>query len=358
MQNSSLKPEQVITVYSRLHNRLLKKRAINSELSIHKYDLITDFFLLYPANFWKHKNHKMLLTAFGIYCDKYPESKIKLVFTGALISENSNIQYAITQMGLTDKVIITGFISNEELADLMNNCLGLVFPSLYEGFGLPILEAFSFEKPVLCSDITSLPEVAGDGAIYFDPRKPLEIVSALEKITNDDSLINQVKEAGVKHLQTFGRQQQMAQEYWNVLQDAFQSSQNFNNAVRGIYADGWCSNLITVLFSENKKQRWLEFEFFLPNWFPYSAITLFSVTENERHKRILAKINKGKFSTVKIALPNISGEFKFKMNPVVQPKKYNINDDTRLLGCQCLECKILSENEKIILWKKDNETAN
>jgi len=79
-------------------------------------------------------------------------------------------------------------LPQEQLEAVWCGCEFLIFPSLYEGFGIPVLEAMSIGKPVLCSNTTSLPGVAGKAALYFDPRKPGDIVHCLERITREPGL--------------------------------------------------------------------------------------------------------------------------------------------------------------------------
>jgi glycosyltransferase involved in cell wall biosynthesis len=133
-------------------------------------------FLLYPANFWPHKNHDVLLDAFGILRARDPE--LKLVLTGGKASfASSAIQAKLRQEG----VDLRGYVSKEELACLMGSAECLVFPSTYEGFGMPVLEALQRGTPVACSNTSSLPEVGGDAAEYFDPKSPEDIVAAVER---------------------------------------------------------------------------------------------------------------------------------------------------------------------------------
>jgi glycosyltransferase involved in cell wall biosynthesis len=139
-------------------------------------------FLLYPANFWPHKNHDVLLDAFGILRARDPE--LKLVFTGGITSfADPALQGKLRQEG----VVCRGYVTKEELACLMGSAECLVFPSTYEGFGMPVLEALQRGTPVACSNTSSLPEVGGDAAQYFDPESPEDIAAAVERaIANRD----------------------------------------------------------------------------------------------------------------------------------------------------------------------------
>jgi glycosyltransferase involved in cell wall biosynthesis len=113
-------------------------------------------FLLYPANWWPHKNHELLLEAFASVRRERPE--LRLVLTG---SDHP--------AGLPEAVTSLGRVSDERLVELYRSAAALVFPSLYEGFGLPPLEAMACGCPVAVSRAAALPEVCGEAAVYFDP---------------------------------------------------------------------------------------------------------------------------------------------------------------------------------------------
>jgi glycosyltransferase involved in cell wall biosynthesis len=129
-------------------------------------------FLLYPAKPWPHKNHGTLFEAFALLRKKH--RKLRLVLTGGGEYE-----------ALPDGVEARGHVPRAEVADLMRHAGALVFPSLYEGFGLPPLEAMASGCPVACSDRASLPEVVGDAARLFDPADPKAIAAALEEVLDD-----------------------------------------------------------------------------------------------------------------------------------------------------------------------------
>ncbi len=141
-----------------------------------------DFFL-FPANIWKHKNHSRLLQAFDLL-KKKTELNISLVLTGHPNgwSELSN-EYSTLQ-----DVTHLGFVRPELLRVLFERARALVFFSLYEGFGIPLLEAFDAGTPVLCSNTTSLPEVGGDAVLACDPRDVEAMAELMERILIDDKL--------------------------------------------------------------------------------------------------------------------------------------------------------------------------
>jgi glycosyltransferase involved in cell wall biosynthesis len=126
-------------------------------------------FLLYPANAWPHKNHQRLFEAVALLRREHRD--LRLVLTG----EHDDVP---------DFVDARGRVSQDELVDLYRRASALVFPSLYEGFGQPVLEALACGCPVACSDLPPLREVAGDAAVYFDPHDHESIASAtLEAIS-------------------------------------------------------------------------------------------------------------------------------------------------------------------------------
>jgi glycosyltransferase involved in cell wall biosynthesis len=129
-------------------------------------------FLLYPARPWPHKNHARLFEAFTQVRSARPE--LRLVLTGG------------GSFGpVPDGVVVRGHLPQTEVVGLMQRAAALVFPSLYEGFGLPPLEAMACGCPVACSDSAALPEVVGDAARLFDPHDPEAIAAAILDVLDD-----------------------------------------------------------------------------------------------------------------------------------------------------------------------------
>ena len=145
-------------------------------------------FLLYPANAWSHKNHEMLFKAFILLKKQHPS--LKLILTG----DRTAAPETFTRHLKTPGVEHRGYVTSEELSALRARAACVVFPSLYEGFGMPVIESLRQGTPVACSNISSLPEVGGEAAEYFDPTKPDEIADAVERaIRNRDNAIWQQK---------------------------------------------------------------------------------------------------------------------------------------------------------------------
>jgi glycosyltransferase involved in cell wall biosynthesis len=216
-------PARIRTIYLRMAQRIWfgigeDKSALN-RLCLHP-----QHYLLYPANFWKHKNHEMLLTAFGMACHESLAVGTKLVCTGAPGPRQEWLKSAARTMGLSDRVLFPGYLPDAELAALMAHCSGMVFPSLYEGFGLPVIEAMAAGIPVACSNLTSLSEVAADAAILFDPRIPAQIMRAIISLVQDKNLRLRLIQAGRERAKEFSSAERMATEYWELFEYAVANS--------------------------------------------------------------------------------------------------------------------------------------
>lgn len=219
IEEGDLDASRIRTIYLRMAQRVAPGVESNSE-ALASYGLTPHRYLMYPANFWKHKNHEMLLTAFGMACHQGLTADVKLVCTGASGIRQEWLMRAARAMNLADRILFPGYLPNAELAMLMVNCAGVVFPSLYEGFGLPVVEAMSAGVPVACSNTASLPEVVADAAILFDPRVPTQIMQAMMSLVDDEVLRARLIQAGQRRAVEFSDSTQMAWEYWALFQEA------------------------------------------------------------------------------------------------------------------------------------------
>lgn len=160
-------------------------------------------YFLYPANFWVHKNHRTLLVAFLNYV-QHTEHPWKLILTGHPDSGNSEEVMRLTRtLGLEHHVDYLGFLSGTDYETVWAEAGALVFPSNYEGFGLPLLEAMECGLPILASNLPSLREVAGSAALYVDQHSPQEISKALKQISEDAPLRAKLIEQGFERSRAF-----------------------------------------------------------------------------------------------------------------------------------------------------------
>lgn len=216
---SGINKDRIRTIYPRLTRRI-SINSINDENLFSKFGVVKNRYLIYPANFWKHKNHEMLFTAFGMAYRMGLESDIKLVCTGMPCKRQHFLKNAAKAMQLNGRIIFPGYINDADFAQLIKKSAGVVFPSLYEGFGLPVIEAMAAGVPVACSNNTSLPEIAGHAALYFDARVPNQIATTIISMVNDEILRRNLIEKGKKHAAMFSDIDRMAMEYIRLFQFA------------------------------------------------------------------------------------------------------------------------------------------
>jgi len=160
-----------------LGSRFIKDSSIGNLTSALK-SLRPDRFWLSVGTLEPRKNLRRLLKAFAAYADG-TESPYPLVLAGGKGWLEEDLEVYIETLGLSKRVHILGYVTDSELNWLYRNCLCFVYPSLYEGFGLPVLEAMSFGAAVITSNCTSLPEIAGEAAHYVDPFDVDDLTSAL-----------------------------------------------------------------------------------------------------------------------------------------------------------------------------------
>ena len=146
-----------------------------------------DRFLLYAGNVKPHKNVERLIDAFA-RLRRSGFDDIKLLITGSEVSRYATLRHAVHRYNLHKHVRFLGFLSADTLATLYHLADAFVFPSLYEGFGLPPLEAMASGTPVLTSNVSSLPEVVDDAALLVDPYDPQSIADGMRQILSDDAV--------------------------------------------------------------------------------------------------------------------------------------------------------------------------
>lgn len=185
-----------------------------------KYDFP---FLFTVTTSWPHKNLRVLLEAFvrlrtrGIFDGK-------LVVAGQIKgSPHKATLDFIKKNGMEDQIILSGFISEEEKAYCYQNATLFVYPSLYEGFGLPILEAMEAGTPVIASNAASIPEVGGSACLYFDPESVGELETRIEQLLSDNAMKQEFSEKGLLQYKKF-TWRRTAEETLRVYEQCFQTN--------------------------------------------------------------------------------------------------------------------------------------
>lgn len=160
-----------------------------------KYN-ISKPFLFYTGVWRNHKNLAGLVRAFKIVREKY-NLDVSLVLGGKEDPYYPEVRHTWKELNLGKSIIPVGFIDQKELPLFYNAAHAFVIPSFYEGFGLIGLEAMSCGTPVISSSCTSLPEILGEAAVYFDPRKPEDIAEKINMVFSDKKLYNELKAKGL-----------------------------------------------------------------------------------------------------------------------------------------------------------------
>jgi alpha-1,3-rhamnosyl/mannosyltransferase len=162
-------------------------------------------FVLYVGNVKAHKNLTGLITAF----EQLPNSSLRLVIAGTVggfrVGDDA-VNIALARSPAADRIRATGWVDDDQLLALYQGAHLLAMPSLYEGFGLPVVEAMACGTPVVCSDRASLPEVAGDGAVLVDPEDAGAFSAAIERVAGDDELREDLINRGLERARLFSWQ--------------------------------------------------------------------------------------------------------------------------------------------------------
>lgn len=168
----------------------------------HSTTPVTPPYFLYVGSAYPHKNLESLLHAFAFFTDAYPDAKLVLV--GKNDKFYDDLQKEVKEIGIPDgRVVFTGFVPDDQLASLYENASLYIYPSRFEGFGLPPLEAMLHGTPVASSSRGPLPEVLGDAAIYFDPDDIEQMVSVMEQALTNETLRKDLRRKGSEQVKKY-----------------------------------------------------------------------------------------------------------------------------------------------------------
>ncbi len=217
------RPEDVVVTYLGIKNSESKVQV--SKLSMEdvqkKFDLPKKY-VLFVGTIQPRKNIGRLIDAFAAVVKKHKD--VSLVIVGKKGWLYEPILEEPKKMGIESNVKFLDFVSNDELAVLYKNAICYCLPSLYEGFGLPVLEAMQHGCPVITSNVSSLPEAGGDACLYVDPESASDIARKIVTLIDNPKLRKQLQEKGYKHIKKFSWER-TAKETIKVLEEvAGQSS--------------------------------------------------------------------------------------------------------------------------------------
>jgi glycosyltransferase involved in cell wall biosynthesis len=200
--------DRIEVVYNAIDERFLRGHATSAdrEMIAQRYQ-VTYPFLLYAGRVSPHKNVVRMIEAFSALKGElekdgaYPD--LKLIIIGDDLSGNPDLRRTVVRSGVQNDVRFLGFIPIEVLRIFYDEAKIFVFPSLYEGFGLPPLEAMAHGTPVVTSAVSSLPEVVGKAAVLVNPENVFEIMRALHRVLTDQPLRDRMKELGYQQAAKF-----------------------------------------------------------------------------------------------------------------------------------------------------------
>ena len=197
----NVKPEKIVVVYNAIDEHFAAIPSDEHVARVRERYQLDHKFVLYVGNIKPHKNLVRLIEAFSQL--RRTHDDVKLLIIGDEISKLPALRRAVHRHKLHKHVRFFGFVSDETLAALYRLAAVFVFPSLYEGFGLPPLEAMASGAPVITSNVSSLPEVVGDAALLIDPYDPDAIADAMRQVLSDDGLRASLRERGLLRARHF-----------------------------------------------------------------------------------------------------------------------------------------------------------
>lgn len=216
-EHHGITPEKIFVAWHSADESMFEPPAADA---LQSFDL-PERFIFYPANFWQHKNHDALLRAL-VHLQTTHDVIIPCVLTGQEIENGYPIRKKIAEYGLDDQVRLLGYVTNEEVHALFHKAAILCFPSLYEGFGMPLVDAMAAGTPIVCSDVTSIPEVVENAALMFDPNNYEDIADKLLTLWNSESMREKLVAAGRERVKIFTAEN-MAKVHLQAFQNAFES---------------------------------------------------------------------------------------------------------------------------------------
>ena len=213
-----VRPEKIRVIrcgYRKVFSQPDKETAL-SEIGLKS----SDKFWLSVGTVEPRKNMVSLIEAYSMVSKDHETAP--LLIAGGKGWLNHEIYDKVKQLGLENKVRFLGYVTDDQMNALYHRCIAMVYPSFYEGFGLPILEAMAAGAPVICSNTTSMPEVGGDAVQYIDPYSVNSIAEAMKKVEKDKKLRGKMSTAGKKRVRDF-EWSQCVRDVYEAVMDAAMS---------------------------------------------------------------------------------------------------------------------------------------
>jgi glycosyltransferase involved in cell wall biosynthesis/2-polyprenyl-3-methyl-5-hydroxy-6-metoxy-1,4-benzoquinol methylase len=346
IEHVGVEPERVTAIPIAVHHRLPDLSPAQVEEVRRKYGIGDHPYALYPANFWAHKNHRVLFVALARFFRDHPDTSLHVVLVGSLLDQADAVREAIDTMGLTERVHVLGYVPEEDLAALWKGTFCLLFPSLYEGFGIPVLEAMRYGKPVICSGVASLPEVGGEAVRYIDPRKPGTIVEALRELLERPGYADALIEAGHERVQLFETDHMIAR-YLDTLDEALaRGGQTQTARVDGVFGDRWLGPMVLVTTGASPQPRAWDFELNMPDWHPHRASTVRFDVNGKTIKQV--RVRRGGSQAVRVPVPQSRAQMRVHVSPSFVP---DVNGDRRELTVMLTRGQLVERESGTVIYE-------
>jgi len=203
MRLFNINPKKISVIYNGVDKQFIpiqNKSEIDRVLKQYK---LPDKFFLFVSTLEPRKNVVRLIRAYYQLSTSNQQATTKLVIVGQRGWSYQKIFDTVDELNLKEKVIFADYIENEDLPYLYNAALAFVLPSLYEGFGLPVLEAMACQCPMITSNVSSLPEVGGKAVLYVDPYRVDEIAKVMKKVLVNQDLRKELQQKGLERAKKF-----------------------------------------------------------------------------------------------------------------------------------------------------------
>ncbi len=334
--------ERAETIYIAIQNRFEQE----DDRVLDKLNIRDQKYIVYPANFWEHKNHKCLLNAFAMYAHEHRD--MKLVLTGNPLDQAEYYNELLKAMKIDDLTVITGYVTNEELYSILKNAKGLIYPSLFEGFGIPVVEAMHLKKLIACSDLTSLPEIGCEAIHYFNPKKPdaiLEGINFLAQNQMTDDIIAEYEQK-LKEYET----DKMVDAYLKVFEDVIDKKDDFifREEVSGLYPDGWSMKEIFLALKDKTGGKVVA-KLSLPEFVRMKV----NVVIDHNGKERTIQLNPGESMEIEETIEDNRTQITFKLSKTWSPKAVLKSDDARELGILVEQLVFVTEAGETIDLKEN-----
>lgn len=216
VQKYNISPSKIQVIYNGANTEIFVPLNFDEKISVkNKYSTGCDYFLFVGA-IHPRKNLLNILRAFEAFKQR-TTTNVKLLVVGRMAWKQNNTIHYYQQMTYKNDVIFLGHLQKNDLAKLMAAAEALVFVSLFEGFGIPLIEAMATQTPIITSNTSSMPEIAGNAAIIVNPNVPKQITQAMQLLYQNTTLQNQLVINGLQQQKKFNWQN-TADGLWNAIE--------------------------------------------------------------------------------------------------------------------------------------------